>query len=1014
MPYGSAGAEFVEEVARIIQCFADGSDLRCVAWRAVAVACHLLLQKPHDSKMMSNSGEHLSRRLALWKTGLVKELVAECICIQRHLPSLASAGRGKSTSASTTPISSDSKSDALFSRLVFSGRLHSAMRYLAPGASGGVLTLQDPIVGSPGTTVHDVLLGKHPEPSTPPDEVLLPGEPDDADPILFQRITPELIRKTGRQMQGSSGPSGLDSEAWCRMITGFKTASNRLCSALAASARCLCTEDVNGDSLIGFTSARLIPLDKNPGVRPIAVGEVYRRLICRAIAVVVERDVLSVTASLQTCVGVPSACESAVHAMSALFNTPEVEGLLFVDASNAFNALNRQAALHNVPRLCPALAKVFVNTYQEPIRLFVTGGGEILSHEGTCQGDPLAMAIYAVAVSPLVGRLAESCPTVSQSWYADDASAADGLIPLREYWSKVEALGPGYGYYPNASKTVLLTKPDHLDSARHMFGGTSIVVTASGSRYLGGAIGTDDFCADYMAKKSVRWVEELQALAKMAHTQPHAAYTVFSKGMLGRWQYHLRAMAASPSCLQILDDTLDQQLIPALLGHEPGGRSPERQLLSLPVRYGGLAIPIVAWSAPHQHAASKAITLPLVKLLVPGVTLPAPGVVPDIPVPSIASDTPAPSIASSPDVAAAASGTMDAVDLSGSATPVSFLLQDAETTLSRPRPLVLSSPRDADTTLSQPQPATTFDSVMEAISSVKSLARKQRKSCVVEALRLKDHLQPSLSPHQRLLTETAGEKGVSSWLTAIPSSSQPITILNKSDFRDGLCLRYGYSLDGLPATCVCGKEMDTDHALTCSTGGYPIARHNEIRNIVAEVLREVVTDVEVEPCLIPCDGEDIPFRTANRSAEARLDIRARGFWTRQQDAFFDVRVTHPRAVLLSRSEVMSQLKSHERMKKWEYGARVNQVERGSFTPLVFSTFGMCGPEANVFFKSLVSQVSEKNPNLSYSVVMGHLRCLLCFSLLGWAITCFRGCRGTYLRNKAKDFISTCHRLSRDN
>ena len=357
---------------------------------------------------------------------------------------------------------------------------------------------------------------------------------------------------------------------------------------------------------------------------------------------------------------------------------------------------------------------------------------------------------------------------------------------------------------------------------------------------------------------------------------------------------------------------------------------------------------------------------------------------------------------------------MDAVDLSGSATPVSFLLQDAETTLSRPRPMVLSSPRDADTTLSQPQPATTFDSVMEAISSVKSLARKQRKSCVVEALRLKDHLQPSLSPHQRLLTETAGEKGVSSWLTAIPSSSQPITILNKSDFRDGLCLRYGYSLDGLPATCVCGKEMDTDHALTCSTGGYPIARHNEIRNIVAEVLREVVTDVEVEPCLIPCDGEDIPFRTANRSAEARLDIRARGFWTRQQDAFFDVRVTHPRAVLLSRSEVMSQLKSHERMKKREYGARVNQVERGSFTPLVFSTFGMCGPEANVFFKSLVSQVSEKNPNLSYSVVMGHLRCLLCFSLLRWAITCFRGCRGTYLRNKAKDFVSTCHRLSRDN
>ena len=393
IPFGSAGADLVDELARIIQCFPDNSDLRCMAWWAVAVAGHLLLQKPHDSTMMGNNADHLRRHLRLWKSGLLKDLVAECVCIQRHLPVHSSAGRGSSASSSD-----DEKSDVMFSNLVFSGRIHSAIRYLAPGASsGGVLTMDDFVAGSSGATVRDVLLNKHPEPVSPPSDALIPGEPEVADPMMFQRITPELIRRTGRQMQGSSGPSGLDSDAWCRMLTGFKASSNRLCSALAVAARCLCTKNIDGDCLTGFTSARLIPLDKKPGVRPIAVGEVYRRLICRAIAVVVERDVLAVTAPLQTCVGVPSACESAVHAMSTLFSRPEVEGILLVDATNAFNALNRQAALHNVPRLCPALAKVFVNTYQTPSRLFITGGGEILSQEGTCQGDRqvLSSIIYS-------------------------------------------------------------------------------------------------------------------------------------------------------------------------------------------------------------------------------------------------------------------------------------------------------------------------------------------------------------------------------------------------------------------------------------------------------------------------------------------------------------------------------------------------------------------------------------------------------------------------------------------
>ena len=205
-----------------------------------------------------------------------------------------------------------------------------------------------------------------------------------------------------------------------------------------------------------------------------------------------------------------------------------------------------------------------------------------------------------------------------------------------------------------------------------------------------------------------------------------------------------------------------------------------------------------------------------------------------------------------------------------------------------------------------------------------------------------------------------------------------------------------------------------DHCMNCPAGGYPSARHDEVRDILADVLLDVVQDVEVEPLLTPLAGEQLVYKTANTNDDARVDIRARGFWTRQQNAFFDVRVTHPKASLLSRSEVASQLRNHENMKRRTYLQRIVDVERGSFTPLVFTTNGQCGRECSAFIKALVQRLVQKNADLVYSRVMNRLRSKLSFALLRWQITCLRGSRPSYRRNKSGDlpFVARCRLASR--
>ena len=126
--------------------------------------------------------------------------------------------------------------------------------------------------------------------------------------------------------------------------------------------------------------------------------------------------------------------------------------------------------------------------------------------------------------------------------------------------------------------------------------------------------------------------------------------------------------------------------------------------------------------------------------------------------------------------------------------------------------------------------------------------------------------------------------------------------------------------------------------------------------------------MQVEPHLIPLDGETFDLRSANTSEEARLDIKATGFWRQGQTAFFDVRVTHVNSASNRYQSTESAFLKNENEKKRAYLQRVIEMEQGTFTPLVLGTNGGMGQECAVFIKHLAAKLAEKE-NDSYSLVI---------------------------------------------
>ena len=258
-----------------------------------------------------------------------------------------------------------------------------------------------------------------------------------------------------------------------------------------------------------------------------------------------------------------------------------------------------------------------------------------------------------------------------------------------------------------------------------------------------------------------KWVNELELLTDYAKSQPHAAYSALTKDLTSSWSYLIRTTPTISHLLQPLKDALQMKLVPTLTDRAPPN-NPERELFSLPARFGGLAITNPCLTADEIFSASSRISKPLKQ--------------------AILSD----------------------------ASEYSYELMCDQ-------------------------------------MNAKTAIHKQRQEHVAMAA-------------EKL--ELASEKGASCWLTTLPITEFGFT-LHKGTFHDALALRYGWPPKHTPTNCECGASFSVDHALSCKRGGFPILRHNEIRDLTENLLTEVCHEVSTEPDLQSITNESFNLKSTN-------------------------------------------------------------------------------------------------------------------------------------------------------
>jgi len=252
----------------------------------------------------------------------------------------------------------------------------------------------------------------------------------------------------------SGGPDGIRPQHLLDLVNCTVSGSN-VVAAITAFVNTLLDGNCHPEVRPVLFGGNLIALDKKcGGIRPIAIGYVWRRLAAKCANFFAATKLASYFSPLQLGVSVPGGCEAAVHSVRRFTDSlPSNKAIIKLDFANAFNSLHRDAMLSAVREKIPEIYQFCFLSYGSASSLKF-GDYVIPSQEGAQQGDPLGPLLFSLTIQPLLQTLTSELVI----GYLDDITLGDDELALSADVAQIQEQGEALGLKLNINKCEFISE----------------------------------------------------------------------------------------------------------------------------------------------------------------------------------------------------------------------------------------------------------------------------------------------------------------------------------------------------------------------------------------------------------------------------------------------------------------------------------------------------------------------------------------------------------------------------